>query len=710
MSTEVDHSNPITLSRFILAEKEIQGNSDLSVLFSSIELACKVIASAVRRAGLTGLYGLDGSENATGDQVKKLDVLSNSIFINSLKDILQPGNQLVAAGYCMYGSSTQLVLTWGNGVHCFTLDPTIGAFMLSQKNIRIPDEPKTIYSCNEGNYAHWDRPTKAFVDECKNKPTPYNARYVGSMVSDVHRTILYGGIYLYPGSDKSKDGKLRLLYEGNPMSFIMEQAGGMSTTGTERILDLVPVCTLLAACDVIPAECANDPVVCPLHRLQTDIHQRAPIFLGCKRDVQRSPAALGFSNFKPKPKQNPVIPDFVPSVTLVRSFILFTRRFVAARRSFCFRRCYSPPVASYYQSIMSTEVDHSNPITLSRFILAEKDIQGNSDLSVLFSSIELACKVIASAVRRAGLTGLYGLDGSENATGDQVKKLDVLSNDIFINSLKVMVSEEEEKPIVVDNDSSGSRRPKYCIAFDPLDGSSNIDCNVSTGTIFAIYQRNPDSEGGIQDILQQGKHLVAAGYCMYGSSTQLVLTWGNGVHCFTLDPTIGAFMLSQKNIRIPDQPKTIYSCNEGNYAHWDRPTKAFVDECKTKPTPYNARYVGSMVSDVHRTILYGGIYLYPGSDKSKDGKLRLLYEGNPMSFIMEQAGGMSTTGTERILDLVPVCTLLAACDVIPAECANDPVVCPLHRLQTDIHQRAPIFLGCKRDVQRVIDLYKEYSQ
>ncbi|RLN70181.1 hypothetical protein BBJ28_00000268 [Nothophytophthora sp. Chile5] len=638
MATEVDHSNPITLSRFILAEKEIQGNSDLSVLFSSIELACKVIASAVRRAGLTGLYGLDGSENATGDQVKKLDVLSNSIFINSLKDILQPGNQLVAAGYCMYGSSTQLVLTWGNGVHCFTLDPTIGAFMLSQKNIRIPDEPKAIYSCNEGNYAHWDRPTKAFVDECKTKPTPYNARYVGSMVSDVHRTILYGGIYLYPGSDKSKDGKLRLLYEGNPMSFIMEQAGGMSTTGTERVLDLVP-------------------------------KRAQPLWV----------FAATPSNFKPKPQQNPVIPDFVPSVTLVRPSILFTRRFAAAHRSFCFRRCYSPPVASYYQSIMATEVDHSNPITLSRFILAEKDIQGNSDLSVLFSSIELACKVIASAVRRAGLTGLYGLDGSENATGDQVKKLDVLSNDIFINSLKVMVSEEEEKPIVVDNDSSGT---KYCIAFDPLDGSSNIDCNVSTGTIFAIYQRNPDSEGGIQDILQQGKHLVAAGYCMYGSSTQLVLTWGNGVHCFTLDPTIGAFMLSQKNIRIPDEPKTIYSCNEGNYAHWDRPTKAFVDECKTKPTPYNARYVGSMVSDVHRTILYGGIYLYPGSDKSKDGKLRLLYEGNPMSFIMEQAGGMSTTGTERVLDLVP----------------------------TDIHQRSPIFLGCKRDVQRVIDLYKEYSK
>ena len=185
-----------------------------------------------------------------------------------------------------------------------------------------------------------------------------------------------------------------------------------------------------------------------------------------------------------------------------------------------------------------------------------------------------------------------------------------------------------------------------------------------------------------KDILQPGSKLVSAGYCMYGSSTQLVLTWGKGVHCFTLDPTIGAFMLSQTNIRIPDKPKTIYSCNEGNYAHWDRATKAFVDGCKTKTNPYAARYVGSMVSDIHRTILYGGIYLYPGSEKSKDGKLRLLYECNPMSFIMEQAGGMATTGTERILDLIP----------------------------SHIHQRSPIFLGCKRDVQRVIDLYKEYSE
>ncbi|GMF13798.1 unnamed protein product [Phytophthora lilii] len=359
----------------------------------------------------------------------------------------------------MYGSSTQLVLTWGKGVHCFTLDPTIGAFILSQKDIRIPDEPKTIYSCNEGNYAHWDRATKAFVDECKTKPKPYAARYVGSMVSDIHRTILYGGIYLYPGSDKSKDGKLRLLYECNPMSFIMEQAGGMSTTGTERILDLVP----------------------------TDIHQRSPIFLGCKRDADAE-----HTSFHKVTKQIHVDPNVsLPSARCpseqagrmlyprhqqsTTHFNSSSQRRQAHRHAQSFaalsstdhqelqghsRFCHVRRASR--SSSMAAQVDHSNPITLSRFILAEKEIQGNTDLSVLFTSIELACKVIASSVRRAGLTGLYGLDGSENATGDQVKKLDVLANDIFVNSLKfstkieVMVSEEEEKPIVVQNDSTGS--------------------------------------------------------------------------------------------------------------------------------------------------------------------------------------------------------------------------------------------------------------
>ncbi|RHY32240.1 hypothetical protein DYB32_002732, partial [Aphanomyces invadans] len=338
------------------------------------------------------------------------------------------------------------------------------------------------------------------------------------------------------------------------------------------------------------------------------------------------------------------------------------------------------------------QVDHSNPITLSRFVLADKSIQKNNDLCILFNSIELACKVISSAVRR--LTGLYGLDGSQNATGDEVKKLDILANDIFINSLKtstkieVMVSEENEEPIWVNTSSDSMSRylleccrittlvivAKFCIAFDPLDGSSNIDCNISTGTIFAIYEKN-GSTGG--DILQPGKSLVAAGYCMYGSSTQMVLTWGNGVHGFTLDPTIGSFILSHPNIKIPSNPKTIYSCNEGNLSLWDAQTTQFVHECKTAAKPYSARYVGSMVSDVHRTLLYGGIFFYPADKKVLD-----FSRPNPMSFIVEQAGGISTTGTQRVLDLIP----------------------------TSIHQRSPIFLGCKRDVNRILELYGQPTQ
>lgn len=329
---------------------------------------------------------------------------------------------------------------------------------------------------------------------------------------------------------------------------------------------------------------------------------------------------------------------------------------------------------------------HSNPLTLSRMLLAEKEVAQNADLCLLFSSVELACKVIASSVRRAGLTGLYGLDGSTNATGDDVKKLDVLANDIFINSLQfstkieVMVSEEEEESIWVMDDSENGA--KYCIAFDPLDGSSNIDCNVSTGTIFGIYHKKKNSADRVDSILQPGNQLVAAGYCMYGSSTQLVLSWGNGVHCFTLDPTIGAFVLSTKNIKIPENPKEIYSVNEGNYVKWDEATREFVEECKNKsPKPYNARYVGSMVSDIHRTMLYGGIYMYPGMKDNKEGKLRLLYEASPMSFIMENAGGKGTTGTQRILDIIP----------------------------NHIHQRCPTFIGCKRDVERIEELYKKHG-
>jgi len=319
---------------------------------------------------------------------------------------------------------------------------------------------------------------------------------------------------------------------------------------------------------------------------------------------------------------------------------------------------------------------HANMITLSRFLIQQ---QGDPSIVVLMDSIALACKYTAAAVRKAGIAGLYGLAGNVNATGDEVKKLDLLSNEVFINALKnskelaIMVSEEEPEVIVVDEKLRG----KYCIAFDPLDGSSNIDCNVSTGTIFGIYEKKSTGEGSAADILVSGNSLVAAGYCLYGSSTELVLTWGHGVDIFSLDPSLGEFILTSSKVKIPEKPKTIYSCNEGNYDLWDDETKSYVEQCKKGPKPYSARYIGSMVADVHRTLLYGGIFFYPADKKSTSGKLRLLYEAAPMSMIIEQAGGKSTTGTQRVMDIVP----------------------------SHIHERCPIYLGCNRDVEAVGQIY-----
>ncbi|EWM22444.1 hypothetical protein NSK_008654 [Nannochloropsis salina CCMP1776] len=323
--------------------------------------------------------------------------------------------------------------------------------------------------------------------------------------------------------------------------------------------------------------------------------------------------------------------------------------------------------------------------TLQRFIIsATKDIQ----LTLLMTSIQMGCKSIARAVRKAGIAGLYGLHGSENVSGDQVKKLDVLSDEIFVNCLKeshccaVLVSEERDDPIIVEAAKAG----KYCVAFDPLDGSSNIDCNVSTGTIFAIYERisASDQSPSVTDILRAGTAIVAAGYCMYGSATDLVLTFGHGVHRFTLDPTLGEFIHTQGPVKLPAKPKHIYSCNEGNYSLWDDAMRAAVDAFKHQDPPYAARYVGSMVSDVHRTLLYGGIFLYPADRKSKIGKLRVLYEGFPMAKIVEDAGGIATTGLfqgkiQRVLDLHP----------------------------SNVHDRCPIILGTPSDVQRVLDVYAQ---
>jgi len=325
----------------------------------------------------------------------------------------------------------------------------------------------------------------------------------------------------------------------------------------------------------------------------------------------------------------------------------------------------------------------SSPITLTHFILNDQQHhkEATGDFSILLHAFEIASKYVSSKVRAAGLFDLYGADGSTNATGDVVKKLDVLANEAFITSLKrcrkvcIMASEENTEHILVE-DSTGN----YVAVFDPLDGSSNIDVNISIGTIFGIYKKKDASKpASPEDILQPGTSLICGGYTMYGSATQIVYTTGYGVHGFTLDPSSGEFVLTHPDIRIkPSHP--IYSANEGNYLFWDQATKAYVDSVKNPPSgkPYSLRYVGSMVADVHRTLIYGGIFMYPGDKNAKDGKLRLIYEANPMAFIVEAAGGKASTGTGRILEINP----------------------------TGIHQRTPVFLGSK---DLVTALEKSYA-
>jgi fructose-1,6-bisphosphatase I len=312
------------------------------------------------------------------------------------------------------------------------------------------------------------------------------------------------------------------------------------------------------------------------------------------------------------------------------------------------------------------------------------------DLVILLNAIATSCKLITSAVQRAGVAKLYGLAGEVNSTGDDQKKLDVLSNDMMINALVnsgvccVLVSEENEDPIIVPP----SKRGKFCVAFDPLDGSSNIDCNVSVGTIFGVYERKPGSEGTVDDLLRSGHDCICAGYVTYSSAVEMVFTFrGQAVHGFCLDMTIGEFVHTRVQMKFPeDGGKTIYSCNEGNSSNWDEPLKEAVEAFKSGKSPYTARYVGSMVADIHRTILYGGIYLYPADAKNKKGKLRLLYEGIPMAMIIEQAGGVASTGMfegkiQNVIDLVP----------------------------KEIHAKCPIIMGGKRDVQIVYDKYTKHG-
>jgi len=325
----------------------------------------------------------------------------------------------------------------------------------------------------------------------------------------------------------------------------------------------------------------------------------------------------------------------------------------------------------------------SNCMTLTRFVLAEqrKVPEATGDLTQLLVSIQTAVKAVSTAVRKAGIVKLFGIAGSTNVQGEEVKKLDVLSNEMFINMLSssfttcVLVSEENDKAIIVEVEKQG----KYIVCFDPLDGSSNIDCLVSIGSIFSIYKRPGSGPVSETDALQPGSQVVAAGYALYGSATMMVLALGpgSGVNGFMLDPAIGEFILTDPNIKLPSKGK-IYSINEGYTALWDPAIKEYVDRKKDPKfgKPYGARYVGSMVADVHRTLKYGGIFMYPATKDSPKGKLRLLYEGIPMAYLTEQAGGMASDGHIRVLDVQP----------------------------TSIHQRSPIFLGSRDDVSELLDI------
>jgi fructose-1,6-bisphosphatase I len=330
-------------------------------------------------------------------------------------------------------------------------------------------------------------------------------------------------------------------------------------------------------------------------------------------------------------------------------------------------------------------------IPLSRHIMEEQKLhaQATGGFSGLLQQILLAAKIISREVSKAGLAEILGLTGEENVQGEEVRKLDAFANDVIINALDhcghlcIMASEENETVIEIPDKY---RCGKYVVAFDPLDGSSNIDVNVNIGTIFSIHRKISEGERGeMADLVQPGNRQVAAGYILYGPSTMLIYTTGAGVHGFTLDPSIGEFLLSHPNIQMPASGM-YYSINEGNALSWNEPTRKYVEYLKSpqngRGKPYSTRYIGSLVADFHRTLLYGGIFMYPADyrdPKKPRGKLRLLYEAAPLAFIAEQAGGRATTGTERILDIVP----------------------------SNLHERVPLIMGSQTEVREAEEFMRQ---
>ncbi|MGH7501215.1 MAG: class 1 fructose-bisphosphatase [Longimicrobiales bacterium] len=314
-------------------------------------------------------------------------------------------------------------------------------------------------------------------------------------------------------------------------------------------------------------------------------------------------------------------------------------------------------------------------ITIERHIIDQErqHPEATGAFSRILYDIALAAKIIAREVKMAGLIDILGGTDRTNVHGEEVKKLDVWANEVIFKALDhggnlcCMASEESEEIMPIPDQFEAGN---YVLLYDPLDGSSNIDANVSIGTIFSIHRKiSQGRRGSIEDCLQKGSRQTAAGYVVYGSSTMLVYTTGNGVHGFTLDPGIGEFLLSHPNIRIPDPPQRIYSINEGNYAHWSPAQQRLIDHMKAidgqNAKAFSSRYIGSLVADFHRNLLYGGIFMYPADRKSPNGKLRLLYEAAPLAYICQQAGGRASDGDRDILDIDP----------------------------DRLHQRTPLFIG-----------------
>ncbi len=333
----------------------------------------------------------------------------------------------------------------------------------------------------------------------------------------------------------------------------------------------------------------------------------------------------------------------------------------------------------------------TNRISLTRYLVEQQRVDGHipSQLRLLLEVVARSCKSISQAVNKGDLGGVLGAATTENVQGEMQKKLDIIANEVLIEAnewgghLAAMASEEMDSIYVVPN-----RYPQgeYLLLFDPLDGSSNIDVNVSIGTIFSVLKK-PEGHAGVseQDFLQSGAHQVAAGYCVYGPQTTLVLTVGDGVAMFTLDREQGSFVLTKENVQIPADTKE-FAINMSNMRHWDAPVKRYVDECLAgqegpRGKDFNMRWVASMVADVHRILTRGGIFMYPWDKRepNKPGKLRLMYEANPMSWLVEQAGGAATNGKERILDIPPA----------------------------KLHERVSVILGSKNEVERVTGYHRE---